>query len=501
MPCYRKSIYLVLLTALLLFGTFVHAFADEEDRGGIEPLAELAEINVSITGDSFEYFRDEGLLIIKGNVEVTSSDFVIFCDNLEVISDGREKPVIRAYPSVHMVYGDGLAEFNGGDFTYDFNTREGGFGKVEGVVHLNPDNVDIEIDVPLDIRFKANAVRLTSKRLVLDRPWMNIGRGEKSNLSFYSLEIAVDIDGDRITAAEIDRLVVRIFGLKITLLPVRLRQGFEKKSDIGMTGYLPSLSYDADDGVGINQLFFYTFQATSSDESYLSFRLNPYIPDRFYWEVGLNHSFPNGRIGLFYGPLRMEDPFDESQVVWGEPDFRLNYELPRIGDFNHDLRVYWGWIREASREVESERKGFEYSFKLKPAEFGNWSLGVGGAFRMNFYRGGDDYRVFERTVSLMYDGGPDFDTKVSYICNDDDGVSPFLYDKVEVREGVRLRGQAFVNDRWGIASDLLYDLDTDNFDRFGFGPIYVFESMQLGVIYDFEDRILRILVGLPKQFM
>ena len=123
MPGYRKSIYLVLLIALLLLGLFVPAFADEEDRGGLEPLAELAEINVCITGDSFEYFRDEGLLIIKGNVEVTSSDFVIYCDNLEVISDGREKPVIRAYPSVNMVYWDGLAEFAGGDFTYDFNTN------------------------------------------------------------------------------------------------------------------------------------------------------------------------------------------------------------------------------------------------------------------------------------------------------------------------------------------------------------------------------------------
>ena len=68
LPVYRKSIHLVLLIALLLLGLFVPAFAEEEDKGGLEPLSELAEIDVGITGDSFEYFRDEELLIIKGNV-------------------------------------------------------------------------------------------------------------------------------------------------------------------------------------------------------------------------------------------------------------------------------------------------------------------------------------------------------------------------------------------------------------------------------------------------
>jgi len=488
------------LIAVLLLCLITPSLGEEDGRG-IDPLSELSEIKVCIQGDSFEYFRDEGLLILKGNVEVISSDFVIYCETLEVISDGREKPVIRAYPSVNMEYGDGLAEFTGGEFTYDFNTREGGLGNVEGVVHIDPDRIDIELEVPLDIRFRANAVRLTTDSFVLERPWMNLSRGEKSNISFYSLEISAEIDEDRITAAEIDKFVVRIFGVKITLLPVKLRQGFEKSTDIGFTGFLPSVSYDADDGLGIDQRFFYTFHAGETDESFFSFRLNPYIPDRFYWEVGLNHGFPAGNIGVFYGPQRKEDPFDESQVVWGEPDFRMKLELPRIGDLRHDINLYWGWIREASRGVENERKGFEYHFNLKPAELGNWKLRLGGAFRMNFYKGGADYRLFKRVISLAYDGGPDFDTKVSYICNDDEGFSPFLYDRVEIKEGVSFKGQLFVSDRWGVASDLLYDLDSDNFDRFGFGPIYVFESMQMALVYDFEDKMVRVLIGLPKQFM
>jgi lipopolysaccharide export system protein LptA len=477
--------------------------AHGEANQGIETLSELDEICICITGESFSYIRDEGLLTIKGGVQVIYSDYVLRCDTLEVISDGREKPVIRAYPDVSMDFANGLAEFTGSEFEYDFNTRTGGFGQTEGVVHVDPDKVEmgIDLDVPIDVHFKANSLSLYPDRFVLERPWWGLGSEGSHELGFYSVEIEAEIDDEgRITAATMDRFVVRLFGIKITLLPTELRQGFVKQTDVGLTSYFPTVAYDADDGLGINQKFFYTFLAAAEQESYISLRINPYIPDRLYWQVGLNHSFPEGHASLLYGPERIEDPFDNSQVVWSDPDFRLNYILPRVGDFSHDITGFWGEIREASRSVERERKGFEYKFNLKPVEFGNWAVDVSGAYVWNFYEGDEDYSIFRRRVSLVYDGGSDFDWKLSYICNSDDGTTPFLYDRVEVREGLQFKGQLFFSDRWGVASDLLYDLRREYFDRFGFGPIYVLESMQFGILWDFEEKTVRFLVGLPKQF-
>jgi hypothetical protein len=54
-------------------------FAQDTPAGnrGINPLSELAELQVNITGDRFDFSRDKGLLVIEGNVVVTFSDFVM----------------------------------------------------------------------------------------------------------------------------------------------------------------------------------------------------------------------------------------------------------------------------------------------------------------------------------------------------------------------------------------------------------------------------------------
>ncbi|MCI0481390.1 MAG: hypothetical protein L0213_07365, partial [Candidatus Dadabacteria bacterium] len=329
----------------------VLSYAETEGDGkGIETLSGLDEICVCITGESFTYIRDEGLLTIKGGVKVTYSDFVLECDILEVISDGREKPVIRAYPSVSMDFANDLAEFTGSEFSYDFNTRQGGFGQTTGIFHIDPDKIEmgIDLDVPLDLHFRAESLALYPDRIVLTNPRWSVGSKESGELEFHTALLEAEIDGQgRVTAASINRFDVRLFGIKITLLPTRLRQGFIRGNKEGFTGFMPSLSYDASDGLGIDQRFFYTFASSDSDESFFSMRFNPWIPDRFYWQVGLNNAFEGGRVSLLYGPERLEDPFDESQVVWSEPDLRLRLALPRIGDYSHGVTGFYGDIREA----------------------------------------------------------------------------------------------------------------------------------------------------------
>ncbi len=500
-----RLIFFFVASFAALFCMPLASHAAQEDEGkGIETLSQMDEICVCITGESFSYVRDEGLLTIKGGVRVSYSDFVLECDTLELISDGREKPVIRAYPDVSMDFANGLAEFTGSEFRYDFNTREGGFGSTTGIFHIDPDKIEmgIDMDVPIDVRFKADSLALSPDRIVLDGPRWSAGSRESGELEFHSDEIVAEIDEEgRIVAASMDHFDIRLFGVKVTLLPMRLRQGFIKRNDVGFTGFLPTMTYDASDGLGIDQKFFYTFSASEESESFISIRLNPYIPDRFYWQVGLNQAFPGGRASLLYGPERLEDPLNEGQVVWSEPDFRLRYSLPRIGDYSHGITGFYGDIREASRNVERERGGFDYEFALKAVEFGNWAVKFNGAYVWSFYEGGQDYAVFKSTTSLIYDGGSDFDWKLSYINNNDEGESPFMYDRVEVSEGLHYKGQVFPGKRWGIASDLLYDLDRDNFKRLGFGGIYVFDTMEIGVLWDFEQKTVRLLIGLPKQFV
>lgn len=487
-----------------VFGTILPRAAFAQDtpagKGGISPLSKLEELKVHITGDSFDFSRDKGLLVIEGNVVVTFSDFVIRCDALEVSSGEGEKPLLRAYPAVNMDYSNGLAEFAGGEFRYDFNTGEGGFGKVEGVIHLDPARMDIQLEVPQDAFFKADALLIYSDRFILRKPWFSLGRKEKSEIRFYSAEVVANIQESRIVSAEIDKFTVDIFGMKITLLPMRLKHGFVKRPGVGFTGYLPSVSFDAADGLGIDQKVFYTFASTPKKETFFSFRINPYIPDRFYWQVGLNQAFQNGRVSLIYGPERLEDPFYESQVVWSKPDLRVNYNLPRMGDWRHFVKGYWGNMREASTGVKDERYGFDYRVGFKPVEFGRLALRLSGGVTKNYYSCGDEYLVLERTAALLYDGGRDFDCKLSYTKNDDDGATPFLYDRVKVREGVGFKVQTFFSTKWGVASDLLYDLDKEDFEHLGFGPIWVTESLQLGFVWDFEDKSVRLIAGLPKQF-
>jgi hypothetical protein len=150
--------------------------------------------------------------------------------------------------------------------------------------------------------------------------------------------------------------------------------------------------------------------------------------------------------------------------------------------------------------VEDKRYGFDYRVGLKPAEFGRWAIRLSGGVSKNYYSCGDEYLVSRRTAALLYDGGRDFDCKFSYTKNDDDGTTPFLYDRVEVKEGLGFKVQGFFSDRWGLASDMLYDLDKDGFEHLGFGPIWVSQSMELGFVWDFENHSFKLIAGLPKQF-
>ena len=495
------------LTALLfavsgamLFPCVSLAQPPPEGQGGINPLSQLNALQVHITGDRFDFSRDQGLLTIHGNVCVAFSDFLLRCDTLEVSSGEGEEPLLRAYPSVTMDYSNGLAEFAGGEFSYDFNTGEGGFGEVEGVIHLDPARMDIQLEVPQDAYFKADALTITTDRFVLRRPWFSLGRKENPEIRFYSAEVVANIKESRIISAEIDKFTVDLFGTKITLLPVRLKHGFGKQPGVGYTGYFPIIAYDSHDGLGIDQRLFYTFMSTPDRETSFSFRFNPYIPDRLYWQVGLNQDIEDGRISLIYGPERMEDPDRVSQVVWSRPDLRLTYDLPPIGDWLHTLKGYWGDIREASTGAEEKRYGFDYRVGLKPAEFGRWALRLGGGITKNFYRSGEEYLVLRRVIALTYDGGRNFDCRFSYTKNDDTGDSPFLYDRVDVKEGLGFKAQAFLSSKWGIAADLLYELEDENFEHLAFGPIWVSYSFELGFTWDFENNSIRLIAGLPKQF-
>ncbi len=471
-----------------------------EENKGLDPLSQLREINVRITGDHFNYSRDQGTLVIEGNVIVAFKDFYIRCDSLEVTTDEGGNPILHASPKVEVNYLDGLAELNSGAFYYDFNKSEGGFGAVQGIFHLDPDRIDVDLEVPQDVNFKADSMLLYPDKLVLKRPWWSLGRGEKSDFMFYSLEVQLNLEDNRIVSAEVDRFVVRAFGIKITLLPVRLRHGFAKHRGVGVTGFLPSVNYDEHDGLGIDQKLFYTFLTTPDTETYLSFRINPYLFNRYFWQIGLNYEFPDGLISVIYGPERQKDIFDDTQVVWSQPDVRFQYDLPRIGDWNHDLELYYGDIREASRDIERKRYGFDYSVNLRPIEYGRMTVKIGGGFMRNFYDGGDDYWVFSRSVAVSYDAGRDLDFKVTYSQHDEGGTSPFLYDRIKVKNGLGFKTQAFFSDRWGIRADTLYDLDKEHFERLGFGPIWISESFQVGLLWDFEGKMIIFTAGLPKQF-
>jgi hypothetical protein len=486
---------------VLLLPVAVYAADDGKGASGIGLPAGMGPICVSITGDNFDYRRDEGLMVIQGNVQACYSDFTISCDTLEVKYDGREQPVLRAYPSVSMVYGDNLAEFSGSEFTFDFNTREGGFGKVDGVFHIDPGKIDVPLDVPMDLHFQADALAMYSDRITLKHPWFGLSRpGANSDLRFYSKELQANINNSTITSAEVDRFVVRVFGWKITLLPMRLRHGFVHKRDVGVTGYLPTVSYDASDGLGIDERVFYTFYAGQDDEMFMSFRINPWLFSRFYWQTGLNYGFPSGRLSLIYGPERIEDPSSEGQVVWSNPELRFNSDLPNIGDWRHEIKGFWGDIKETSTGVESTRKGFEYLVHLKPIELGRATVSVGGRYKRSYYDQGMIYWSLRRDVAFSYDAGEDFDFKVGYFKYDEGGATPFMHDRIDVREGIRFRSQAFMSDEWGFGTDMTFDLEEDNFDKLSVGPIWVSDSMQIGLLWDFENKMVRFTAGLPKQF-
>lgn len=264
----------------------------------------------------------------------------------------------------------------------------------------------------------------------------------------------------------------------------------------------PRVSGGSVDGLLLTTQLQYAFNREKPESLLAVADLGISLRQGFRGGVGLNSK---NRFGSFNLNAHIND------IVTTQIDNRVrldrlpevNYRAPKIGLFNLPgdrkagliLGASWGHYRETNIDndhtVESGRAQLYAKFTTRLANTRGLYLEISARraqysnFAQNFNTLGYEVGYFDNITKYL-------DGQFSYSDTNVSGVTPFVFDNVEIRRELRATFDILLTPRFIIPIDLRYDMDLHKFRDKSFGILRNYKTFAYGLTYNTAHRELSL---------
>jgi hypothetical protein len=229
-------------------------------------------------------------------------------------------------------------------------------------------------------------------------------------------------------------------------------------------------------------------------------RIETIFSDRSYVEPFAAYYDPQlGTIRLSWGTTRGVSPIDDDSLpVYAAPDLEWQgprYDITKWLNFRPELGFGHIDERSSGREYDRARATLLWGTSKFPLGHDRLTARLEGKLDQRFYETGYQQRVGEAGIVVQYVDPGSFGSEISYFRRDDTGFSPFLHDRVRLREEVSFREKAIGPDGWNGLLRGQYDIENDRWRHFELGVGKELEIIEARLLFDTIHSQVRFELG------
>ncbi|MCG3153198.1 MAG: hypothetical protein GEEBNDBF_02509 [bacterium] len=480
--------------------------APERPRASPESLVaqELAQLQlVEVAGDTLVYDEAAQTASWRGDVRLTAGSIELTTEALTLtfIADpaGGEPllDTLAAGPVMEIRVRQNLVVVRGEELSYAFQSGEGQVLKPAIELLLPEDLLKSLGDIPLSLgdvqtTVYGDRVAIAENQVLIEGASVTLLAEGRQDFKITARSLEVFNPYPDVTQLRTKNLRIQLAGWTVVRLP--WTQTFTVDGEVSREGWQVDFPrfVSADEGIGVQTAVHYDWLTSGADAREvlaLGVAFEGIFDDRTYWQPYAAFRRPDlGELRLKWGTERGISALDDRslavetapELVWQVPVIGVGDWLslrPEIGAGRIEERV-------TARTSDRLRGTIRWSTPRLPLGSPHFTAQLRGLADQRYYDQGFEQTILEGGVVLQYVEPGEWGTQVSWMRRDDQGFSPFLHDRLRLREEAAFRQKVIGPDGWSGLLRGRYDIEESRWRTFELGFGKELELLEARLFWD-----------------